>query len=434
MDKNYCHSLNGQGVNQLKNWLLDQIDRDPTAAEALQLKLNTTDNRLKYHDGSEVLTLATLADLGGSSTNTEGLVLKVLLQTEKTFYVRNGKPLGNLGESESEAFSSIEEALIVLSNKYEIVGHLILDLDTTHTLNCWSLPNFTGSGKITFRGNNTTVTFIQYEGSTEAYFSNWSGLSYELKNITFVKGDCTKWSIEGGRMTFTSVNFGQTIMEFDNCRSTVLEQCQNDPNNSRIKGIRSVLELNRCQLIAEFKYCQLNLFACTFNRFFRIEACSVTLNNPRFNNRWFTQTALIINSTVEFLNSWLTFENLGGNPQTKPLISFQSCNLKDFPNNIDVQLARTFNNVGIMKLINCTTPETFANVNYDFSAHTFVNGASAIELINTAILKPINIIGAEIKRDAFSILGNTNYDNSATGIPAETLQDAIDYLFELINS
>ena len=396
-----------------------------------KLKLDNNDNRLKYHDGNAEKTLAVLADLvglGGGAIDTEGLVLKVLLQTETTFYVRNGQPLGNSGESEAEAFSSIEEALIVLSNRYEIVGHLILDLDTNHTLNCWFLPNFTGSGKITFQGHNTTVTFIQYETSRTAYFSNWSGLSFELKDIDFVKGDCTKWCIEGGRMTFTNVDFGQTLVEFDNCRSTVLDQCENDPNNSRITGVRSVLEIKRCQLIAEFKYCQLNLFACTFNRFFRIEACSVTLNNPRFNNRWFTQTALVINSTVEFLNSWLTFENLGGSIQTKSLISFQSCNLKDFPNNIDVQLARTFDGVGIMKLINCTTPESFKSVNYDFSNHTFQNSASAIELRNTAILQDLNIVGATIKRDAFSILGNTNYDNSTTGIPASTLQEAIDYI------
>lgn len=397
-----------------------------------KLKLDDNDNRLKYNDGSTENTIAITADLvglGGGAVDTDGLVLKVLLQTETTFYVRDGQPVGNSGESEAEAFSSIEEALIVLSNKYEIVDHLILDLDTTHTLNCWYLPNFTGSGKITFQGNNTTVTFIQYQTSNIAYFSNWSGLSFELKDITFVKGACSKWCIEGGRMTFTNVNFGQTIVEFDNCRSTLLSQCQSDPNNSRISGIRSVLEFSRCQLISEFKYCQLNLFACTFNRFFRIEACSVTLNNPRFNNRWFTQTKLVVNSTVEFLNSWLTFENLGGNPQTKPLMSFQSCNLKDFPNNIDVQGgAKTFSGVGIVKLINCTTPETFPSVNYNFSSHSFINGGSAIELVNTAILQDLNITGSTVKRDAFSILGNVNYDNTSTGIPADTLQEAIDYI------
>ena len=256
-----------------------------------------------------------------------------------------------------------------------------------------------------------------------------------MKDISFVKGACSQWCIEGGRMSFTNVDFGQTIVEFDNCRSTVLKQCQSDPNNSRITGIRSVLELISCQLIADFKYCQLNLFACTFNRFFRIEACSVTLNNPRFNNRWFTQTKIVINSTVEFLNSWLTFENLGGNPQKVPLMSFQSCNLKDFPNNVDVQGgAKTFDGVGIIKLINCTTPEVFPSVNYDFSNHTFQNGASAIELKNTAILQDLNIVGATVARDAFSILGNTNYDNSSTGIPASTLQEAIDYVYGLITN
>lgn len=61
--KNLYHSLNGLGVNYLRNFLLDAITNDPTVAEALQLKLNTTDNRLKFHDGTQVKTLAYLSDL-----------------------------------------------------------------------------------------------------------------------------------------------------------------------------------------------------------------------------------------------------------------------------------------------------------------------------------------------------------------------------------
>ncbi len=56
-------SLDGQSVNYLRNWLLDTIATDPGVAEALQLKLNTTDNRLKYHDGTELKTVALLSDL-----------------------------------------------------------------------------------------------------------------------------------------------------------------------------------------------------------------------------------------------------------------------------------------------------------------------------------------------------------------------------------
>ena len=363
----------------------------------------------------------------------ENLLLKSLLQQEKTFYIRSSNTFGHSGESEAEAFASIEEALIVLANKYEVSGHLILDLDTSHTLNCWYLPVFTGSGKITFQGHDTTITFVKYQDSTSAFFSNWSGLSLFLKDINFVRGDCTNLCVEGGKMNFENIDFGQLNVEFDNCRSTILSSCKSDPNSSQIKGVRSTLSLNRCDLIAQFKYCQLNLFACTFERYFGIEACSVTLNNPRFNYRWFTQTLSVVNSTVEFLNSWLTFENLGGNPQTKNLINFQSCNLKDFPNNIDVREARVFDNTSILKLVNCTTPETFNNVSYNFTKHSFINGASAIKLVNTAILQDINIVGGIISRDAFSILGNENYDNANTGIPANNLQEAIDYLYGLIN-
>ena len=336
------------------------------------------------------------------------LVLKSLLAEEKTFYVRASDNFGNSGESENDAFASIEEALITLSAKYEISGHLILDLNGNYTLNCWYLPNFTGSGKITIKGNNSTIQFIKYQDSTTAFFSNWSGLSLILENITFDKGDCTKLCVEGGKMQFKNVDFGKLNTEFDNCRSTVLDNCTSDPNNSQLTGIRSTLELNRCNLIAQFKFCQLNLFANTFNRYFSIEACQVTLNNPRFNYRYYTQTLSIINSTIEFKNSWLTFENLGGNPQTKPLISFQSCNLKDFPNNLDVQGVRIFDGVAILKLTNCTTPETFNNVSYNFFKHSFINEGSAIELVNTAILQELDIVGADIKRDFFSIWGNSN--------------------------
>lgn len=59
--KNY--SLSGQNVNYLRDWLLDAIATDPTVAQALQLKFNTTDGRLKVHDGTNLKTLAYMGDL-----------------------------------------------------------------------------------------------------------------------------------------------------------------------------------------------------------------------------------------------------------------------------------------------------------------------------------------------------------------------------------
>ena len=434
--KTLNQTLDGQGKNALINWELDQISGDPTPTQKYQIKLDAIANRLKFHDGQTVHELATLADLvglnGGSAVNTEGLILKVLLATETTFYVRNGSNPGNSGKSELSAFASIEEALIVLSNTYEISGHLILDLDTNHTLRCTEFPNFTGSGKITIRGSNTTITFVAFNGSTEAYLANWSALSFSLENITFAKGDCTKFLIEGGKITFNNINFDNNNVQFDNCRFTSLKSVI---NNARIRFYRSNLKLESCKISAEFYYCQTETINCSFNGIFIVEACNLILRNPRLNNRWWTVTSKIVNTTIEFKSSWLTFENLGSDPQTKPLLSFQNCNLKDFPSNVDVQGNRTFYETAILKYINCQTPEEFNNVSYNFSAHTFSTGASAIELVNTAFLKNINITGAGIKRDAFSILGGKNYDNSVTGIPAETLQEAIDYIINnLVNS
>ncbi|MDJ0689236.1 MAG: hypothetical protein QNJ41_12075 [Xenococcaceae cyanobacterium MO_188.B32] len=399
------------------------------------LRIDESDGRIKYDDNGTEKSVATLTDLiglGGNAVNTEGLVLKVLLQDERTYYVRQSSNFGNSGETEADAFAAIEEALIVLSNKYEISGHLIFDLGDTHTLNCWYLPAFTGSGQITFKGNNTTITFVAYQGSTEAYFTNWSALTLNLEGINFVKGDCTKLIVEGGKMSFDNVDFGELDVDFDNCRSTSLNQITNG-NNGRLRFYRSNLNVDFSQIAAEYYYCQVSTINCTYKGIFIVEACNIILRNPRLNNRWWTVTSKIVNTTIEFKSTWLTFENLGGDPQTKTLLSFQNCNLKDFPSNIDVQGNRTFWDTSILKYVNCQTPEEFNNVNYNFSAHTFSGGASAIRLVNTAFLKNINISGATIERDPFSILGGINYDNSTTGIPANTLQEAIDYLFTLIN-
>ena len=431
--KNYHFSPNGQGINQLKNWQLDSTAIDPTAAEANQLK-QTPDGRLKYHDGTDLIEIATLADLsglGGGSIDTEGYLLKVLLQSEQTFYVRNGAIPGNSGESEAEAFSSIEEALIVLSEKYEVVGNLILDLDSTHTLNCSNFPNFTGSGTITIKGNNSNVTFVAYEGGTEALFANWSPLSFIIEDVNFKRGVCSKFRIEGGKIDFKNVDFDQIQVEFDNCRTTTIENATNN-NAGRLKFYRSNINLNFSQVAAEYYYCQVETVNVTYRGIFIVEACNIILRNPRLNNTWWTVTSKIVNSTIEFKSTWLTFENLGGDPQTKPLLSFQNCNLKDFPSNVDVTGNRQFWQTSILQYINCQTPLEFNNVNYNFSKHNFSGNSYAIELVNTAFLKEINITGSTIKRDPFSIVGNKNYDNSQTGIPAENTQEAIDYLFNLI--
>ncbi len=154
------------------------------------------------------------------------------------------------------------------------------------------------------------------------------------------------------------------------------------------------------------------------------------MRNPRFDNQWYTVTASIVNSTIEFKASWLTFANLGGNPQTRDLINFVNCNLKDFPSNIDVQGNRSFWEASIAKFVNCLTPEEFNNVNYNFSQHNFIQGAYGIELVNSAFLKNINVTGGGIKRDPFSVLGEVNFDNTNSGIAAENIQQAIDYILD----
>lgn len=89
--KNLNYSLNGQNVNYLRNFKLDTVDTDPTATSENQLKLNTNDNRLKYHDGTEVKTIALLSDVDIDTNNlvlSEAKSLAVLpadTETEVTF-------------------------------------------------------------------------------------------------------------------------------------------------------------------------------------------------------------------------------------------------------------------------------------------------------------------------------------------------------------
>ena len=351
---------------------------------------------------------------------------KSLLLGEVVFYVRNGGT-GD-GTSLDNAFDSVETALTVLSSQYEVQDHLIIDLDLDHSLNCTRFPQFTGAGKITIRSSasNTNITFVGFEGNTVASLYNWSALDINLENLTFIKGDLTLLNIEGGKINLNGVDFSNCEVQFESCRTTNLDNCQ---NSHRIRFYRSNLNLTACSFTAEFFYSQVYTINCQFNRLFLADACQILLRNPRFNYNWYTVTEKISNSTVEFKASWLTFVNLGGNPQTRNLIEFINCNLKDFPSNVDVQGNRTFFDSAIVKFVNCQTPLEFNNVNYNFSQHIFYGDSCAISLVNTAFLKEINVTGGEIKLDPFSILGNKNYDNSQTGIPANNLQEAIDYIW-----
>ena len=378
---------------------------------------------------TEIADLRNQIASGGIST--EGLAIKSIISTEAIFYVRNGAAAGGDGKSVDTAFDSIEIALISLAANYEISGHLIIDLDTTHDLRAADFPSFTGSGKITIRSSaaKTTITFEAFEGSTEPRLSNWSGLDMVLENITFNKGGASKFYIEGGKITLNNIDFTTLEVEFDNCRATYLKNCK---SSTRSRFYRSTLFLDACVFTAEFFYSQIETVNCQFIRQFICEACNILLRNPRFNFSYYTVTASIINSTIEFKASWLTFVNAGGNPQTRDFVLFQNCILKDFPSNVDVQGSRSFYEASILKFVNCLTPEVFNNVNYNFSSHSFIKDAYAIELINTAFLKNLNITGASIYRDPFSILGGQNYDNSTSGIDATTLQEAIDYLVENI--
>lgn len=392
-----------------------------------------SDGRLVFSVGEADTTLANYADLGNSPvTNTGGG--KTLLQGEKTYYVRNTNGVGHSGETEENAFGSIEEALIILSAQYEIAGHLIINLDAEHDLVCGKLPNFTGAGKITFLGNSpqTVITFVQQGGVRQTTLSNWAGLELELSNINFVKGECQKFLIEGGKMRFIKVDFDQLNVELEDCRSTYLERCANDQNSSSFSALRSVLHCFKCNFIAKFTDSQLTFENCVFYRSFLIESCTVTLQNPRLDHRYSRQTGFIFSSIIQFKSSWLTFDNAASGQIETPLLSCQNCIFKDFPSNIDIGGKKKFKSTGILRLINCTTPETFNNASYDLSNHSFSSGAAAIQLVNSAMLKDITINGGGISRDDFSILADTNYDNSQTNIPAKTLQQAIDYLWERI--
>ena len=75
-------------------------------------------------------------------------------------------------------------------------------------------------------------------------------------------------------MTMNRVDFGNCNVELDNCRSTEFKFCNWDVNNSQFKALRSTIYMQNCNLIAQFKYCQLEIINCTFYRTFIIEASS----------------------------------------------------------------------------------------------------------------------------------------------------------------
>lgn len=60
----YYKNLDGQG-NELQNWSLEKLAADPTGGDLYQGRewYNTTDNTIKFYDGTAVQTVATLAEL-----------------------------------------------------------------------------------------------------------------------------------------------------------------------------------------------------------------------------------------------------------------------------------------------------------------------------------------------------------------------------------
>ena len=60
----YYKNLDGQG-NELQNWSLEKLAADPTGGGLYQGRewYNTTDNTVKFYDGTSVQTVATLAEL-----------------------------------------------------------------------------------------------------------------------------------------------------------------------------------------------------------------------------------------------------------------------------------------------------------------------------------------------------------------------------------
>lgn len=430
---------NSGQTNQDLQALEDAIAQNQASIESLSFSLVDLADRLEAIEASlgsgtgevnvDQITESVIDQLGFRQANGEVSAIKQVISPDQTltFYVREGMPEGNSGLSATEAFSTIEEAVISLSATYEVAGTLIIDLGASHSLRCTDFPQFTGSGTIIMRGpnNQTQVTFVRFQGNTLTNFANWAALDFQFENVAFIKGDNSKFNFQGGKLTFKNVDFGDCDVEFDACRKSSLVDCV---NSFRIRIYRSVFDLFDCKFTIEFFYSQIFSQNCEFIRIFITEACSILLQNPRINFSYFTQTAKIINSTVEFKRSWLTFTNLGSEPQTRFLIEFQSCNIKDFPSNVDVQGKRRFNNCSILKFVNCQAPQDFPPVTYDFSKHSFEQAAYAISLYNTAFLKDLTIIGALIFLDLFSGIGDRNYDNSQADLQALNYQQAIDEL------
>ena len=81
--------------NELQNWSQQKLSSDPTPFEG-QVWLNTTDNKLKYYDGTTIHTLADLGDVAGlldfkgdynAATNTPDLDTTPIATLKGDYYI-----------------------------------------------------------------------------------------------------------------------------------------------------------------------------------------------------------------------------------------------------------------------------------------------------------------------------------------------------------
>ena len=328
----------------------------------------------------------------------------------------------------SADFESFWTAVNTLANNFEINETSILFLDETGDFIIDDeLPMFFGKGTLIIDGQGSSLSFSN-NTINSVIIKNYTSINLIFKNIKLKPGNSSNPSlyVEGQNITFDNINFGTYKCTFENCNNlTILNS-----KNSTLKFYKSTLNITLCKFKIELYGCKSELKNCTIPDPFIVKEGSITLDNPRFNYKYWVSTNKIQNASVD-LTGWLTILNVGGgNIITRNLISLEACSINRLPFNIDLQGGvYTFDAAYAINMVNCTTPATFPSVKYNFTTHSFINNGAVFGLFSSSILPNIN--GAVVYRDSLSTYNSSNFNPGSTSLTSVTIEEAIIELYNL---
>lgn len=245
--KHEAHLVGNQ--NELQNWSVQKLTSDPTPFEG-QLWLNTTDDKLKYYDGTSIITLASISDVEGlldfkggydANTNTPDLdttpsgILKgdVYVVTAAGNFFTEPVSIGDTLFAKVDAASTLGDWVIVERN-------LNSATETTEGIARIATQAETNTGT-----NDTAYI-------TPLKLANWTGNQNVVKKYSVDldgAGEATVTrAFVGGVTTFTVTHSLNTldvqteVRLISNGKQTLFEVTAVDANNVAIAGNGSIAD------------------------------------------------------------------------------------------------------------------------------------------------------------------------------------------------